>query len=61
VIDRHDCGKSEQFIDDWLEIGVSAWNPVQVTNDCVGIKKKYGNRLRLPLVDGLRWTGNSCG
>lgn len=47
VVDRHDCGRSEQFIDDWLEIGVRAWNPVQVSNDCVGIKKKYGDRLAL--------------
>jgi len=47
IISRHDCGKSEQFIDDWLEIGVSAWNPAQVSNDCKGIKRKYGNRLAL--------------
>ncbi len=47
VIDRHDCGKSEQFVDDWLEIGVRGWNPCQITNDCVGIKKKYGDRLVL--------------
>ncbi len=47
VIDRHDCGKSEQFVDDWLEIGIRGWNPCQITNDCVGIKKKYGDRLVL--------------
>lgn len=44
---RHDCGKSEQFIDDWLELGIQGWNPFQVTNDCPGIKKKYGDRLTL--------------
>ena len=44
---RHDCGRSEQYIDDWLEMGVSAWNPFQTSNDCVGIKKKYGDRLTL--------------
>ncbi len=47
VIDRHDCGKSEQFIDDWLDIGVRGWNPCQISNDLVGIKKKYGDRLVL--------------
>ena len=58
MIDRHDCGKCEQFIDDWLEIGVSAWNPAQITNDCAGIKKKYGNRLALSgCWDGQRWLG----
>lgn len=44
---RHDCGRSEQYIDDWLEMGVSAWNPFQTSNDCVGIKKKYGDRITL--------------
>ncbi|MDR2519877.1 MAG: hypothetical protein LBC69_02300 [Eubacteriaceae bacterium] len=46
-IDRHDCGKSEQFIDDWLELGITSWNPVQTSNDCVAIKKKYVGRLCL--------------
>jgi hypothetical protein len=46
-IDRHDCGKSEQFIDDWLELGVRSWNPAQVSNDLKAIKKKYGSRLVL--------------
>jgi len=44
-LDRHDCGKCEQFIEDWLEMGISSWNPAQVTNDLKGIKKKYGRRL----------------
>ena len=47
IVDRHDCGKSEQFIDDWLEIGVKGWNPAQITNDLKGIKAKYGDRLVL--------------
>ena len=46
-IDRHDCGHSEQFIDDWLGIGVRSWNPAQVCNDLVGVKKKYLGRLTL--------------
>jgi hypothetical protein len=44
-VNRHDCGKSEQFIDDWLEIGVREWNPIQITNDCKAIKSKYCGRL----------------
>lgn len=46
-IERHDCGKCQQFIDDWLEMGVCSWNPAQVTNDLGAIKKKYGNRLAI--------------
>ena len=45
--DVHNCGRCEDFIEDWLDMGISAWNPAQVTNDLVGIKKKYGNRLVL--------------
>ena len=44
---RHDCGRSEQFVEDWQEIGVVGWNPFQTSNDCAGIKKKYGDRLTL--------------
>lgn len=44
---RHDCGRSEQFVEDWIEMGVVAWNPFQISNDCAGIKKKYGDKLTL--------------
>ena len=58
MITRHDCGKSEQFVDDWLEMGIVEWNSVQCTNDCVGIKKKYGDRLALAgCWDSLSWMG----
>lgn len=50
---RHDCGKSEQFVEDWLDMGIQGWNPFQVSNDCAGIKKKYGDRITL---DGA-WDG----
>lgn len=57
VIVRHDCGKSEQFIDDWLELGIKDWNPAQTTNDCRAIKKKYGSRLALAgCWDSQYWT-----
>lgn len=47
VLDRHDCGRSEDFIDDWLDIGIRCWNPAQVSNDLPAIKKKYAGRLTL--------------
>ncbi len=47
LLDRHDCGKSECFIDDWLDIGIISWNPAQVSNDLVAIKKKYTGKLTL--------------
>jgi hypothetical protein len=46
-VTMHNCGRSEDFIEDWLDIGVSGWDPAQVSNDLLGIKKKYGRRLCL--------------
>ena len=46
-INMHDCGRCEDFIDDWRDFKVSCWNPAQTMNDLVGIKKKYGNSLVL--------------
>jgi len=47
LADVHNCGRCEDFIDDWIEMGISAWNPAQTSNDLVGIKKKYGNKMVL--------------
>ncbi len=44
-IEMHDCGRCEDFIDDWRDYGVVAWNPAQVSNDLLAIKKKYGRSL----------------
>ncbi|MCL1803055.1 MAG: veratrol--corrinoid protein metyltransferase [Eubacteriaceae bacterium] len=43
----HDCGRCEDFIEDWRDFGVTSWNPAQRTNDLDGIKAKYGNSLVL--------------
>ena len=44
-VEMHDCGRCEDFIDDWRDFGVSLWNPAQLSNDLLAIKKKYGNSL----------------
>lgn len=45
-ITMHNCGKSECFIDEWInELHVTMWDPAQTMNDLAGIKKKYGNKL----------------
>ncbi|MDR0469318.1 MAG: veratrol--corrinoid protein metyltransferase [Peptococcaceae bacterium] len=46
-INMHNCGRCEDFIEDWRDFHVSAWNPAQVMNDLTGIKEKYGNSLVL--------------
>ena len=44
-IQMHDCGRCEDFIDDWMDLGVVSWNPAQVSNDLLAVKAKYGNKL----------------
>ena len=46
-VNMHNCGRCEDLIEDWFDFGVSMWNPAQVMNDLVGIKKKYGRKLTL--------------
>ena len=44
-VEMHCCGRCEDFIEDWFDLGVCMWEPAQIVNDLVGIKKKYGNKL----------------
>ena len=44
-IGMHDRGKCESFIDDWVDMGVSLWEPAQVGNDLLAVQKKYHGKL----------------
>ena len=56
LMERHDCGRSESFVGDWVEMGIRCWNPAQTTNDLVGIKKKFGRKMALNGAwDSLKW------
>lgn len=44
-IEMHNCGRCEDFIEDWRDFGVISWNPAQTSNDLLAIKAKYGNSL----------------
>lgn len=44
-VELHMCGHCEMFIPDFVEMGVSIWQPAQTMNDLAGLKTKYGNRL----------------
>jgi len=46
-VERHDCGKCELFVPDWVEQGVKAWNPAQPMNDLKGIHEKYVGKLAI--------------
>jgi hypothetical protein len=43
----HNCGRCEDQIGDWLDMGISGWDPAQICNDLKGIKAKYGRRLAI--------------
>lgn len=45
----HSCGDVNPFIDDWIEIGIDALNPLEVKAgmDPVAIKQRYGQKLLL--------------
>lgn len=44
-ITMHCCGKGDIFVEDWISMGINAWDPAQTCNDLKGIKEKYGNRM----------------
>jgi hypothetical protein len=46
-LDMHNCGRCEDFITDWFDLGVAMWNPAQTMNDLAGIKASCGRKLAL--------------
>ena len=46
-IAHHNCGHFELFLDDLVDMGVTAWEPVQNSNDMLAIKAKFGNNLAM--------------
>lgn len=45
IYSQHTCGKCEDIIDDYVDIGVRWWNSAQSQNDLVKIMKKYPDKL----------------
>ncbi|SFB13533.1 Uroporphyrinogen decarboxylase (URO-D) [Acetitomaculum ruminis DSM 5522] len=43
----HCCGQCMDLIEGWVDIGITGWDPAQLSNDIVAIKKKYGNKLAI--------------
>lgn len=49
----HNCGRCEDFMDDLYDIGTRIWDPAQVSNNLLGIKKKFGGKLAI--AGGFNW------
>ena len=59
LIERHDCGRSESFVPDWVKMGIRSWMPAQTTNDLKSIKKRFVGKLALcGAWDSAPW--NNC-
>jgi len=47
IYEHHSCGYVVPFLDDFVEIGIQAWNPVQIQNNPAALQKKYAGKLCL--------------
>jgi hypothetical protein len=47
VAEQHTCGKCEDIIADYVEMGISVWFPAQTCNDLSAIKERYKGNLAL--------------
>ena len=47
IMERHCCGKCEEVIPDFLEIGITMWQSAQPMNDLAGILDKYSGKLSM--------------
>ncbi|MBR6800219.1 MAG: veratrol--corrinoid protein metyltransferase [Eubacteriaceae bacterium] len=43
----HNCGRCEDYLGDYVEMGITMWNPAQVSNDLKAVKAKFGNKLAI--------------
>lgn len=45
IVFQHSCGKMQDFLDDFVELGVQVVNPLQPVNDWEMIAEKYKDKL----------------
>jgi uroporphyrinogen-III decarboxylase len=45
IYEHHSCGYIEPIFDEFVEIGIDAIDPMQITNDWVRLKKKYQDKV----------------
>lgn len=45
IFEQHTCGKCEDVLDDFVEIGAKIWNPAQIYNNIPEIQQKYKGKL----------------
>ena len=45
IFGEHTCGRCEEILEDYVEIGVKIWHSAQIMNDLPAIQKKFAGRL----------------
>jgi uroporphyrinogen-III decarboxylase len=43
----HNCGRCEDFMADYVDIGVKVWDPAQTSNDLLKVKEEFKGKLAL--------------
>jgi hypothetical protein len=43
----HNCGRCEDWMQDYIDIGVKYWDPAQECNDLLAVKAKYKGKLAI--------------
>ncbi len=43
----HDCGNNDILVDDFVELGINAWEPAEEGNDILGIKARHDKKLAM--------------
>ena len=43
----HNCGRCEDYLEDYVDMGICLWNPAQTSNDLKAAKAKFGNKLAI--------------
>ena len=57
IFEMHVCGKCEELLEDYIEIGATMWHSAQTMNDLPGILKRCRGRL---IVEGGWDTSGPC-
>jgi hypothetical protein len=50
VISYHNCGRCEDFMDDFVDIGTKVWNCATPANDINAFKARHGNKIFCEVV-----------
>ncbi|MDC7289230.1 hypothetical protein NXH76_15615 [Blautia schinkii] len=58
IYEHHNCGYFESIIEDMLEIGIGATNPVHISNNLANLKKNYGDRMVMVGALDIQMYGN---